>query len=91
MIDASLPATIADRLDGRALDEDTLRGLRASFPGVHFTACSDDDVVDPMKPFVERPALRIYLVDGSDHCLSLTGDPELASGLLLAAVDEDED
>lgn len=89
MIDPSLPSDIADRLEGRALDEDAIRALRASYPGVHFTACSDDDVYGPVKPVVERPGLCIYLVDGSDHCLSLTSDPESASGLLLAKVEPD--
>jgi hypothetical protein len=47
----------------------------------------DDDVLEPVKPVVERPGLRIYLVDGSDHCLSLTSDPQGAAGLLLAEVE----
>jgi hypothetical protein len=68
-------------------EADTVRALRADYPEVHFTACSDDDVLDPVKTVVERPGLRIYLVDGSDHCLSLTSDPQGATGLLLAEVE----
>lgn len=90
MIDPALPEAIADQLAGRALDENTLRGLRTSYPSVHFTACSDDDVIAPVRPYIERPELNIYLVDGSDHCLSLTNDPESASGLLLAEVEPEE-
>jgi hypothetical protein len=89
MIDPSLPSDIANQLDGRVLDEDTVLALRAGYPEVHFTACSDDDVLDPVKPVVERPGLRIYLVDGSEHCLSLTSDPRGATGLLLAEVEPD--
>ena len=91
MIDPALPEAIADQLDGRTLDENTLRGLRASYPGVYFTACSDDDVIDPARPYIERPELNIYLVDGSDHCLSLTNDPQGATGLLLAEVGPEGD
>lgn len=91
MIEPNLPAAIAAQLKGSVLDTDTLSALRSAHPGVHFTVCLDDDVVDPMRPFIEQPGLNIYLVDGSEHCLSLTNDTESASGLLLAEViDEDE-
>lgn len=90
-MDPILPAAIADRLGGRELDADTLSQLRQHYPQVHFTTCAADDVVDPVRPYVERPGLRIYLVDARDHCLSLTDDPEPASGLLLAAVSNEDD
>lgn len=91
MIDPALPMEIADHLNGRDLNADTLSQLRRTYPQAHFTVCSDDDVLDAVNPFIERPGLRIYLVDASDHCLSLTSEPESASGLLLAAVAPEED
>lgn len=30
-----------------------------------------------------------YLVNGSEHCLTLTNDPELAIGVVLAWLDEE--
>lgn len=91
MIDPNLPAAVAAQLDGRDLDGDSLSALRKAYPDIHFTACIDDDVVDPIRPYVTQPGLNIYLVDGNDHCMTLTTDTESATGLLLAeVVDEDE-
>ena len=89
------------KLDGETLDqmlsiilaqgisEETVRVLRASWPGVHFSLCQDDDVsgVDPVK---SGPGLNLYLVDGRAHCLALTSDFEAATGLVVAEVADDE-
>ena len=40
-------------------------------------------------PVLERPGFNLYLVNGSEHCLSLTNDPELAIGVVLAWTDEE--
>lgn len=67
-----------------------LADLRQRFPELHFTACSDDDVSPRYSPVAELPGHRLYLVAGSSgHCLTLTNDPGSASGLLLAATEDD--
>ena len=65
----------------------TLAALRAQFPGIHFSLCGDDDVVEA-RPFLSGPELNIYLVDGREHCLTLTEDLNVATGLLLAEVSD---
>ena len=62
--------------------------LRAAFRGVHFTFCQDDDVISD-SPAAELPGYRLYLVDSSSHCLCLTTDHELASGLVVAELEDD--
>ena len=61
--------------------------LRAAFPDMHFTFCSDDDVISD-NPAASYERFNLYLVDSSQHCLSLTLDPESASGLVVAEVEE---
>lgn len=89
MIAPALVETIAAGLEHDGLDEATVSALRAAHPGVHFTYCADDDVVTA-KPVAARPGFNVYLVDGRDHCLRLTGDYDSATGLVLAYRDEDE-
>lgn len=62
--------------------------LRTAFPDMHFTFCLDDDVISD-SPASELPGFNLYLVDSSSHCLCLTGDPEQASGLVVAELVED--
>lgn len=73
----------------RGVSEETVRALRVSWPRVHFSFCSDDDIcgVEPVKT---APGLNVYLVDGSAHCLMLTNDLDAATGLVLAEVVDDE-
>lgn len=42
-----------------------------------------------LSPVLARPGFKRYLVDGSDHCLTLTSDPEVAIGVVLAWMDEE--
>jgi len=71
------------------LSEETLSTLRKEFPKVHFTYCSDDDIIDasPLRKFED---FNIYLVDGNDHCLKFTANLDEATGVVLAEVHTDE-
>lgn len=77
---------IAEVIRRAGLNEQTLAALRETFTDLHFTYCLDDDVgVD--EPIHCGDGFNLYLVDGRQHCLTLTRDPEAATGLLLAQVD----
>jgi hypothetical protein len=89
MIPSATLEGIADSVNGRPLDETLLAELRGGWPGMYFTLCSDDDVPARLPPALERPGFRLYLVDGSEHCMSLTNDPAAAVGVVLAWVDEE--
>jgi len=41
-----------------------------------------------LPPALKREKFNLYLVNGSEHCLSLTDDPQQAIGVVLAEVDE---
>lgn len=69
------------------LNEGSLATLKQSWPDLRFTLCSDDDMPARMSPALRRERFNLYLVSGSEHCLSLTEDPLQAIGVVLAAVD----
>ena len=66
----------------------TLTDLRRIYPGVYFTSCLDDDIVE-VDPVLQGVGLNLYLVDGRQHCMRLTKDFQAATGVVLAVVTED--
>lgn len=90
MITVELAQSIADQVKVSGLEYDTVSALRQTYPDVHFTYCMDDDITNG-KPVVESSQFNIYLVDGREHCLCLTNDFDVATGIVLAEVIEDED
>jgi hypothetical protein len=89
MIPAETLTAIADAAATLpALDDAGLAQLRAEWPGLYLTLCGDDDVPARLPPVLERPGFNLYLVNGNEHCLSLTNDLEAAIGVVLAWVDE---
>ncbi len=87
MITSDLLARIgaAVSLDARAAS------LRAGFPGLHFTECSEDDISPRYKSALSLAEHDLYLISGaSGHCLELTNDPATATGILVATKVDDE-
>lgn len=70
-------------------EESVVGELRAAFPGTHFSWCMDDDV-GKAKPVLERAGFNLYLVDSREHCLKLTNDAGVATGVLVAQVIPDD-
>jgi len=69
----------------------SIDSLRQRFPELHFTECSEDDVSPRFKPAIDIDGYALYLISGaSGHCLEITNDAAIATGLLIAAkVDEE--
>lgn len=88
MISSEQMNAVGGWLQGNAGNPSVEQDLRAAFPDMHFTFCLDDDVISD-KHVAEVPGYRLYLVDSSSHCLCLTNDPETASGLVVAELEED--
>lgn len=65
--------------------------LRAAFPDLIFTECSENDVSPRLTPVAEMADVLIYLFTGaSGHCLEFTDDLDIANGILIAARDLDD-
>lgn len=78
------------RLDHALARDASLAALRQQFPGLHFTECSEDDVSPRYRAVLDGEHHALYLISGaSGHCLELTNDPAIATGILVATkVDE---
>ena len=90
MITVENTQTIAKEVKNKGLDYDTVAELRQSYPDIHFTYCMDDDVTSG-KPVLETEAFNMYLIDGREHCLCLTNDFDVATGIVLAEVIEEDE
>jgi len=60
-----------------------LAELRRRFPHLAWTRCDASDVSEA--PFKSLPRFDLHLIDGSDHCVQITTDPQRATGIVLAA------
>ncbi|MGD8592222.1 MAG: DUF6129 family protein [Gammaproteobacteria bacterium] len=90
MINMESTQNIANEVASKGLDYDTVAALRQSYPSIHFTYCMDDDITNA-KPVLEADTFNIYLIDGREHCLCLTNDFDVATGIVLAEVIEDDE
>ena len=95
MIDQALMTSVMAFMEGRADDssessDSQLQILRETFPGIHFSVCSDDDVPSRLSPAAEGPVCRLYYVDSRSHCLCFAAEATEATGLLVAMLDKDE-
>jgi len=56
--------------------------LRRRFPHLSWTRCDAADVTD--EPFRTYSGFDIHLLDRTDHCVQITGDPAQATGIVVA-------
>ena len=70
----------------------SLAEVRTCHPELHFTTCSEDDVSPRYRAASVVPGFALYYVTGaSGHCLEITHDANLATGLLIASMVEDDE
>lgn len=80
---------IKDYIDTRGeLSEALIADLRQQFDGVHFTFCCDDDIAGT-QPVFEQENYNLYLIDSRNHCLCFTQDFAIATGVVVAEVEEE--
>lgn len=84
-IDARLVEQIVDLIGSHAPDVGRFEQLKKQFPEVRLTACFDEDIYTG-KPVYASPSYAIYLVGNGDHCLSLTNDYAIATGVVVAEI-----
>ena len=58
--------------------------LRTRFPKLSLTRADESDM-GMETPFRQYALFELYLVHGGNHCWTVTGSPERATGLILAA------
>jgi Family of unknown function (DUF6129) len=80
---------VSDRIASAYLDDALITQLRAEFAPLHFTYCYDDDISD-RTPVITTEKFNLYLIDGREHCLKMTNDYEVATGIVVAEVIADD-
>ena len=76
---------IAAKIDTLGVDEATVSELRQDYHPIHFMYCLDDDLPNNT-PVIEHEAFNLYLIDGREHCLCLTNDYDVATGIVVAEI-----
>lgn len=89
MISAQQLQQVSAWLEQKGRRGDMEAQLRADFPDLHFTFCSDEDVMSD-KLAAATAGYNLYLIDASNHCLCLTQDMATASGVVVAETEDDE-
>ncbi len=59
-----------------------LSELRAKFSHLSWTRCDASDVIEP--PYRSFAHCDVHLLDGADHCVTVTDDPGRATGVIVA-------
>ncbi|WAK03098.1 DUF6129 family protein [Methylobacter sp. YRD-M1] len=85
MITMEQTREIAGKIAQLGINESVLATLRQTYPGIHFTYCMDDDIPNN-EPVLTHDDFNLYLVDGREHCLCLTNNPEVATGIVVAEI-----
>ena len=85
MITTEQVNAIATKIETLGVDETTVSALREQYQPLHFTYCMDDDLPNNV-PIIEKAAFNLYLIDGREHCLCLTNDYEVATGIVVAEI-----
>ncbi len=89
MITTAQLAEVSSKIKAYGVDESILSHLRQNYQGVHFTYCMDDDI-GSYEPVLSEPDFNLYLIDGREHCLCLTNNQDVATGIVIAEVVADE-
>lgn len=85
MITTEQVNAIVAKIETAGVDETTVSALRQEYQPIHFTYCMDDDLPNS-KPVIEKNDFNLYLIDGREHCLCLTNDYEVATGIVVAEI-----
>jgi len=75
-------AKIEAMLDGPDANESVLKDFRQNFPGVSMTRCDASDV-EGENPYKIFPRFTLYLISAVDHCVTMTRDPGMATGIIV--------
>lgn len=86
MITAETLAQVSAKVAEVGATEKGRDTLRQTWPDIHFTLCSEDDVPARLTPAATGDGFALYLVSGAQHCVGFTNHLEAATGLVLATL-----
>ncbi|KJV07377.1 DUF6129 family protein [Methylocucumis oryzae] len=85
MMNVEQVQAIAERITALGLSDETVSVLRQDYQPIHFTYCMDDDLPNNT-PVMTQPEFNLYLIDGREHCLCLTNNYDVATGIVIAEI-----
>lgn len=85
MITTAQLAEVSSKIKTHGVDESILSSLRQEYPDIHFTYCMDDDI-GSYEPVLSETGFNLYLIDGREHCLCLTNNHDVATGIVIAEI-----
>ncbi len=85
MITSTQLAEISSTIKAHGVGESVVTQLRQLYQPLHFTYCMDDDV-GVYQPALSESTFNLYLIDGREHCLCLTDNYEVATGVVIAEI-----
>lgn len=86
MITADQLSAVSAIVDRLGTGDAATAELRGQWPALRFVTCSDDDVPPDLPAAAQGQGYALYLIAGSEHCVSLTTDSDTAIGLVVAEV-----
>ncbi|WP_316859721.1 DUF6129 family protein [uncultured Cohaesibacter sp.] len=89
MIAEAVLDEIAAKVAESALNEQITLDLRKQWPDIHFTYCLDDDVC-ASRPARTHEDFNLYLVSGGGGCINFTSEPDSATGIVVAEIEDEE-
>ncbi|CAG0950567.1 hypothetical protein MTYP_00167 [Methylophilaceae bacterium] len=66
----------------RTMTNNPIPLLKDCFPDLSFIRLSASDIDEP--PFRELDSYNLYLLDTREHCVQITRDPSVATGIVVA-------
>lgn len=87
MIEPAVIDEVLALVEAEGADANVIVKLRERWNGVHFTHCLEDELCLE-KPIREGKLANIYLVNGHNHCATITDHEPSATGLLIAELSE---
>jgi hypothetical protein len=84
VLNPELLGVIARFVASIGMADDLLLRLRANYPELRFSQCSEDDVPARMQPLLAAEGFDLYLMDTREHCITLSNDLNTASGVVIA-------
>ena len=86
MIESQVLDEILAFVNAEGGEANVIAKLRERWPDMHFTHCLEDELCLE-EPVREGETANVYVVDGSEHCMKITKDPDTATGILIAELD----
>lgn len=87
MIEPAVIDEVLALVEAEGPEPEILPKLREKWADIHFTHCLEDELCLE-KPIREGGRANIYLVNGHNHCATITDHEPSATGLLIAELTE---